>query len=307
MAMHSNRDTLGKYVGNSHPNTEKAADRFRNSGTIAGNMAARPRRNSQPHFRSLCMRGAAGARDWVAAEAYPPSCIVTHTCRHHCAAEQRATAASRPSRVSHTALNVEVVVIILLACLCPLAVGFGYGIAGRPVDEHGRLPSLRFMHIPKTGTSFILLLRNYLTACQLKDWTCPGDLGGFDADVRPPKNVSSATLSCNGRLIACDGRTYHAGLRPRVGFNWVTLLRHPLDRTMSGYFYVLAKQLRANETRTNVDAYMNHVTNIQVCCGGVVWEPAVGWKEGDGWRFWRLWLDVPSTSVCRGVGGPWQP
>lgn len=46
------------------------------------------------------------------------------------------------------------------ACLAANAAG--YGMQGRTLNDHGRLPSLRYLHIPKTGTSFIIALRNYL-------------------------------------------------------------------------------------------------------------------------------------------------
>jgi hypothetical protein len=48
-----------------------------------------------------------------------------------------------------------------------------YGVGNRTLDKNGRLTHLRFLHIPKTGTSFIMVLRNYLAGeCRL--WLAAG-------------------------------------------------------------------------------------------------------------------------------------
>ncbi len=39
-------------------------------------------------------------------------------------------------------------------------------------------PEFTFVHPPKIGSSFIMLLRNYLPACKIKNFTCFGSKGG---------------------------------------------------------------------------------------------------------------------------------
>jgi hypothetical protein len=56
-----------------------------------------------------------------------------------------------------------VAVCVLVVMVVGLPTVAGYGMGARPLDRNGRLFSLRFLHIPKTGTSFIIVLRNYLT------------------------------------------------------------------------------------------------------------------------------------------------
>ena len=85
--------------------------------------------------------------------------------------------------------------LVLLVCSCD-----GSPLTGRELDEHGRLKSLRFMHIPKTGTSFIIMLRNYLTSCTAKDMTCPGLMGGFDTKFQ--FQGSQNEMSCDGNLVS---------------------------------------------------------------------------------------------------------
>ncbi len=48
-----------------------------------------------------------------------------------------------------------------------------YGVGNRTLDKSGRLTHLRFLHIPKTGTSFIMVLRNYL-AGECRQWLAAG-------------------------------------------------------------------------------------------------------------------------------------
>ena len=88
-----------------------------------------------------------------------------------------------------------VTMMLLVACCCQ-----GSPLHGKLLDEHGRLKSLRFMHIPKTGTSLILLLRNYLTSCTVKDVTCSGNAGGDDASVRL-KGGGREEETCGGNLV----------------------------------------------------------------------------------------------------------
>jgi hypothetical protein len=80
-------------------------------------------------------------------------------------------------------------VACVLAAAGVVAPASGYGIGDRAVDGFGRVSSLRFLHIPKTGTSFIIVLRNYLTACRVKDMTCAGKRGGTNPDYLFPDGV----------------------------------------------------------------------------------------------------------------------
>ncbi|GBF98963.1 hypothetical protein Rsub_12609 [Raphidocelis subcapitata] len=107
----------------------------------------------------------------------------------------------------------------------------------------------RFLHIPKTGTSFIITLRNQLEACRHKDISCLGMPGGghrvfrnglktSDAHVffsRPPPGFDSG---CGGRLLACQHEIYHVpyeqGWQARnPSFAYATFIREPVAQTIS--------------------------------------------------------------------------
>ena len=74
------------------------------------------------------------------------------------------------------------------------------------------------MHIPKTGTSFIITLRNHLAACKTKDYSCLGVLGGGFWKINNPNRTGDSPFfasvedddqHCGGALQACQGDTYH--------------------------------------------------------------------------------------------------
>ena len=116
-----------------------------------------------------------------------------------------------------------------------------------------KLGSFRYLHIPKTGTSFIIVLRNYLDSCPVKHFACPGVQGGggeiidkasgkpkmklFNFGVKDGDMV--ATQDCGGKLMACGKPPpnpigYHASWRNNVTeVNVVTMLREPLARLFS--------------------------------------------------------------------------
>ena len=80
------------------------------------------------------------------------------------------------------------------------------------------LSSVRLVHIPKTGTSFIITLRNHLVACKTKDYSCLGLLGGGFYGVNNPNgrrdspvfaSVEDDDQHCGGALQACQGDIYH--------------------------------------------------------------------------------------------------
>ena len=89
-----------------------------------------------------------------------------------------------------------------------------------------------FIHIPKCGSSFILMLRNALPACKEKDCVCP------KFSTLPCNSTDSA--SCSGHLRACGGSwagwpSWHAphGLLPRQNMAVVTLVREPISLATS--------------------------------------------------------------------------
>ena len=101
----------------------------------------------------------------------------------------------------HAPLGCAIAIGGLVLVLCASAC-YGSPLDGKPLDEHGRLTRLRLMHIPKTGTSFVITLRNYLTSCAVKDVTCPGYSGGNNKDLRLYDNKREA--SCNRTLVTAE-------------------------------------------------------------------------------------------------------
>ena len=87
--------------------------------------------------------------------------------------------------------------------------------AGMP---NSTLSSVRFVHIPKTGTSFIITLRNHLVACKTKDYSCKGILGGGFYEINNPNGTGDSPFfasvedddeHCKGVLQACQVKMYH--------------------------------------------------------------------------------------------------
>jgi hypothetical protein len=96
--------------------------------------------------------------------------------------------------------------------------------AGLP---NSTLSRVRFVHIPKTGTSFIITLRNHLVACKTKDYSCKGILGGGFYKINNPggtgdspffDDVEDSDEHCGEALQACQGDIYHEPFaKPEVG------------------------------------------------------------------------------------------
>lgn len=45
------------------------------------------------------------------------------------------------------------------------------------IERRQPIGRARYLHIPKAGTSFIITLRNAVSACRVKDYTCKGNNG----------------------------------------------------------------------------------------------------------------------------------
>ncbi|GBF91346.1 hypothetical protein Rsub_03666 [Raphidocelis subcapitata] len=106
----------------------------------------------------------------------------------------------------------------------------------------------RFLHIPKTGTSFIITLRNQLDACKHKDMSCTGAAGGGVGRYEHGQIVYSSMFFekapagydpyCGGNLVACQSQTYHKFYDKQFqannpSFAYVTLIREPVSHTIS--------------------------------------------------------------------------
>ena len=96
--------------------------------------------------------------------------------------------------------------------------------AGLP---NSALSRVRFIHIPKTGTSFIITLRSHLVACKTKDYSCTGILGGGFYKMNNPNGTGDSPFfasvedddqHCGGALQACQADIYHEPFTsPEVG------------------------------------------------------------------------------------------
>ncbi len=155
--------------------------------------------------------------------------------------------------------------LLVLATTAPLAKA--YGIAGRELDADGKLPALRFLHIPKTGTSFILSLRNYLTVCEVKDKICSGEHGGSDPRLRFPDGTPEYVENCYGRLEACSKTKYHMRFRSSPHWNYVTLLRRPLAQVVSGLLYTNGRLRAKGEPEVSAEDFVAEYGNLQVKVG----------------------------------------
>jgi hypothetical protein len=154
--------------------------------------------------------------------------------------------------------------LVLLLAVYSAPVVHGYGIGSRKVDAKGRLIELRYLHIPKTGTSFIISLRNYLDVCKVKDKSCSGEHGGSDPTYRFPDGTPIYVESCYGYLEACSKTRYHMRWRQSPRWNYVTLLRNPLEQAVSGYFYTNSILREHNATPMSVQEYVKHYHNVHV-------------------------------------------
>jgi len=111
-----------------------------------------------------------------------------------------------------------------------------------PVAQGEKLTSLRYMHIQKCGTSFVLVLREYLDACVQKNFTCNGVAGGgffawqnedhaehafFDTNVSPEEET------CHDHLVSCHDIHVLYSDAAYAGSNPVTMLREPMERFIS--------------------------------------------------------------------------
>ena len=173
----------------------------------------------------------------------------------------------------------RITLLLLLSAVVVAAVA--YGIENRVVNAYGRLPSLRFLHVPKTGTSFIISLRNYLDACEVKDKTCSGDHGGSDLTVRFANDTPFYIEACDGQLEACSKSAYHMHWRYTFQGNYVTLLREPGEQAVSGFVYTNALLQAANKTQMAAEEYVRRHHNLHVKVGG----EGRGGEGGQAWLF----------------------
>jgi hypothetical protein len=167
-----------------------------------------------------------------------------------------------------TAAVLTLLLLLFHSHCCHTALG--YGMANRTVDEYGRLQSLWFLHIPKTGTSFIIAMRNYLTACETKDKICSGQHGGSEKSFRFPMGTTFSEMSCDYHLEACDPTKYHRPYRaPRPDWqpNYITLLRHPVEQARSGFFYTNDERKRVGLPPLTLTQFMVQFGNIHVKVG----------------------------------------
>jgi hypothetical protein len=146
------------------------------------------------------------------------------------------------------------------------AQGDGYGMGNRSVDDSGRLTTLRFLHVPKTGTSFIIALRNYLSACQTKDKSCARRLAGNRSGFRFPGGTTYEEISCGFALDACSVRAFHRPFRvsEAQSSNYVTLLRQPLEQAISSYFYVNGERELHGKQHFTVSEFVTVYDNVHV-------------------------------------------
>lgn len=108
------------------------------------------------------------------------------------------------------------------------------------LTQRVKLKSLHYIHIPKCGTSFLIVLRNYLDACKVKNFSCNAFSGGWSANgTEKQPFFASRVLSmeqetCSGHLIGCQSNIYHAQMQlPFVSHNLITMLREPTARLVS--------------------------------------------------------------------------
>lgn len=143
-----------------------------------------------------------------------------------------------------------------------------------PRDLKPKLESFRYLHIPKTGTSFIIVLRNYLDSCPVKHFSCPSVQGGggdfLVSQGRKKRrtfafNATEAEMArsvdCGGSLIACGvpkKRHSHVpwGWKGQREQNVVTMLRDPLVRLVSQFAWERSKLDTLDERIADFNAMM---------------------------------------------------
>lgn len=178
---------------------------------------------------------------------------------------------------------------ILLAALF-----FGSSSAGAEIKRRQPIEKGRFLHIPKTGTSFIICLRNAISECHVKDFTCPGLYGGGcvsnkNCGLDPTETmalakateafisetpVDNSELTCNQHLLACNASTYHApfdreyllGQGPNDAY--VTMVREPVELMISLAKWWRPEIILAPDNATEWEACrqgkMKHLDDVQV-------------------------------------------
>ncbi|KAI9003350.1 hypothetical protein DFJ74DRAFT_434872 [Hyaloraphidium curvatum] len=133
--------------------------------------------------------------------------------------------------------------------------------------------SFRYVHAPKVGSSFVIVLRNYLDACPVKRFSCPGVFGGgFWAHASPtgkdlPFSFPASeedmrrTADCGGKLLACQDPPRNTLHKP---WGWrgteekadvVAMLRDPKARLLSHWAWEHASEVPDRSTTGRVKAF----------------------------------------------------
>ena len=130
-----------------------------------------------------------------------------------------------------------------------------------------KFDTLWYLHVPKCGTSFIIAMRNYLDACEVKGFSCPGNVEATVADgahggkgalkaVNILETVSdeemTRTQTCGGALWGCQ-KDHASWPSNAKDLNVVTVIRDPLSRLLSQWKY-FRKHKNVKESMVKFDA-----------------------------------------------------
>ncbi len=174
--------------------------------------------------------------------------------------------------------------------------GARYPKVGDRYPEVGAVPrvsSVAFVHIPRTGTNFITLLRNLLPACYAKHFSC------YDMPAAlTPEHLPEALLNCSGNLVGCAPDVMH--LRPGElsqrfpGHTQVTMLRDPVQRELSSFFFHQA--VRGNASGFSDAAVMEFLLEQDAAC-----------RLGRAWCLEQHGRNTQTRLLGGGRFAAWQP
>ena len=126
--------------------------------------------------------------------------------------------------------------------------------------------SFFYVHVPKTGTSLYTVLRNRLSSCNVKDFTCFGIWGGGiwgnhakDGKIHYPFSAKSLGIndtreeSC-GNTLNCQRKNYHCNYEKshcRRQQNKVTMFRDPQKWFRSRFEWMWLFEMGGKNIDTN--------------------------------------------------------
>lgn len=202
-----------------------------------------------------------------------------------------------------------------------------HGVAtsqARPAAFRLNLTSLFYIHSPKTGTSLLTAIRNFIPSCPVKDFTCLSEQGGgFPARMAADGNAHypvenntnfrglplesiESIVNCSGAMVNCQENFYHCPYwRCMNKTNKVTMFRDPHKWFSS---YLDWQWLYTVTQNSSLVGELPFLKQIQFTTGTQNVSRALETLESD-YVFWGI-TDYWPTTICLfhcELGGDFRP